>query len=683
MSANVQTIRFRRPTNQEQKPVQTTKPKNRHGGILQDQLRRSQKAPWCPGFGTALRLFLLIRVAGAMYSNIQDCDEVFNFWEPLHNLDRGYGFQTWETSPVYAIRSWAYILLHLFPTKLTTFMMGPEKRPAFFAVRIFLAVISSLCETTLYRAVVDNINYRAGRYLFFMLLFNAGMWTASTAFLPSSFAMYANALAFSFVIEPTTSRNLRRTLFATLAFATGAIVGWPFSIAVAIPFVFEELFMYSNDKVNPENKTSWMVERWTRMIMCAAIAALLFIPVVALDTVFYGKLTFVPWNIIKYNVFPDDKHGPELYGTEPVLFYMNNLLLNFNVIVPLAFASIPALAITYRFDRKRLGERTIFIDQSSPYRLMVMRLAPVYIWAAIMTSQPHKEERFMFPIYPLICFNAAVTVYLARGWLEALYIHFTKSPYRASQTMIFSRFTLSLVSATCILSISRIMTHWKYYHAPLSVFHALEADEIPRILNMTGHIHIPHPSELTGRPDEEGVRIDPELIHVLGLRLCVGKEWHRFPGHYLVPDGVRVDWIKSEFDGMLPAHFLETGKAWGLPGRVNGTRATPAGLNDANQEAPELYVDISECDYLVDLDFPLHPVVSAYEPRYAVDDATWDRVKCLPFLDASHSSTLSRTLWMPGQMWQQNNEYGDYCLLRHKENVQKKEHAMLMKRKDV
>ena len=52
---------------------------------------------------------------------------VFNFWEPLHYLDRGYGFQTWETSPVYAIRSWAYILLHTLPTKIVFTLLGPEK----------------------------------------------------------------------------------------------------------------------------------------------------------------------------------------------------------------------------------------------------------------------------------------------------------------------------------------------------------------------------------------------------------------------------------------------------------------------------------------------------------------------------------------------------------------------------
>lgn len=83
-----------------------------------------------------------MRTAAAMYSNIQDCDEgekslldiipclmsaVFNFWEPLHYLHRGYGFQTWETAPIYAIRSWAYILLHLPVAKVVTALLGIEK----------------------------------------------------------------------------------------------------------------------------------------------------------------------------------------------------------------------------------------------------------------------------------------------------------------------------------------------------------------------------------------------------------------------------------------------------------------------------------------------------------------------------------------------------------------------------
>ena len=149
-----------------------------------------------------------------------------------------------------------------------------------------------------------------------------------------------------------------------------------------------------------------------------------------MDTLFYGELTVVPWNIISYNVFPDAERGPDLYGTEPAHFYISNLLLNFNVLVPFALLALPALAITYRVDRKRLGERMQFVNQSSPYTLLAVRLAPVYLWLAIMTAQKHKEERFMYPIYPMICLNAAVAIYLVRGWLEAAFIAVTNSPYK-------------------------------------------------------------------------------------------------------------------------------------------------------------------------------------------------------------------------------------------------------------
>lgn len=89
-----------------------------------------------------------------MYSNISDCDEgettenccevqsahyfifnaVYNFWEPMHYLDRGYGFQTWEVSPQYAIRSWAYIVLHWWPVSGLVRLLGVDKVSAHFTL---------------------------------------------------------------------------------------------------------------------------------------------------------------------------------------------------------------------------------------------------------------------------------------------------------------------------------------------------------------------------------------------------------------------------------------------------------------------------------------------------------------------------------------------------------------------
>jgi len=157
------------------------------------------------------------------------------------------------------------------------------------------------------------------------------------------------------------------------------------------------------------------------------------VPVVGIDSLAYGKLTIVPWNIVKYNIFGGAGRGPDLYGTSPWHFYINNLLLNFNYLLPLALLSLPALSITYLVDRKRLGFTNPTNEQSSPFTLLALRLAPFYLWLVILTAQAHKEERFMFPAYPLLCFNAAVTLYLMRGWMEVAFIKVTKSPYQVRE----------------------------------------------------------------------------------------------------------------------------------------------------------------------------------------------------------------------------------------------------------
>ncbi len=47
---------------------------------------------------TAFIVFCLLvpRLLSSLYNIIHDCDEVYNYWEPLHFLLYGYGMQTWE-----------------------------------------------------------------------------------------------------------------------------------------------------------------------------------------------------------------------------------------------------------------------------------------------------------------------------------------------------------------------------------------------------------------------------------------------------------------------------------------------------------------------------------------------------------------------------------------------------------
>lgn len=88
-------------------------------------------------------------------------------------------------------------------------------------------------------------------------------------------------LAFSFAVKPARSRRPNpsdsRTLFATVLFGAGAIFGWPFSILASFPFVFEELFVRSGDKVPESAVKTWIADRWIRMAGCVFLTVFLFV----------------------------------------------------------------------------------------------------------------------------------------------------------------------------------------------------------------------------------------------------------------------------------------------------------------------------------------------------------------------------------------------------------------------
>ncbi|CAF3704272.1 unnamed protein product [Rotaria sp. Silwood1] len=86
-----------------------------------------------------------MRLISAFFNPIDDCDEVFNFYEPLHKLIYGNGFQTWEYSPLFALRSYAYIIIHWLPI---SFIPLSFKLITFYVLRSCLAII---CAISIYR----------------------------------------------------------------------------------------------------------------------------------------------------------------------------------------------------------------------------------------------------------------------------------------------------------------------------------------------------------------------------------------------------------------------------------------------------------------------------------------------------------------------------------------------------
>lgn len=104
-----------------------------------------------PGADTALKVLVSVRLCSAFWSYIADCDETFNYWEPMHYLVYGKGMQTWEYSPQFALRSYTYLLFHCVPAWFYTAIFHPNPAMIFYFVRCLLGMTCAAVESYFYK----------------------------------------------------------------------------------------------------------------------------------------------------------------------------------------------------------------------------------------------------------------------------------------------------------------------------------------------------------------------------------------------------------------------------------------------------------------------------------------------------------------------------------------------------
>lgn len=182
----------------------------------------------------------------------------------------------------------------------------------------------------LFRAASLEFGVHVGRICLVFQLFSAGMFISTTAFLPSSWAMYMLCTAcaawwiqkYEFAIFTTALGSLlgiKYVYFLILRYIYNFhkyVIGWPFAALLAVPIAVDMLFI---------KKLYRTFVQWS---LISALAVL--IPMIIIDTMLFGKIVIAPWNIIKYNIFGGA--GPNLYGTEPFSYYLVNGFLNFNFV---------------------------------------------------------------------------------------------------------------------------------------------------------------------------------------------------------------------------------------------------------------------------------------------------------------------------------------------------------------
>ncbi|EEF38954.1 dol-P-Man:Man(6)GlcNAc(2)-PP-Dol alpha-1,2-mannosyltransferase [Ricinus communis] len=513
----------------------------------------------------------MLRYMSATSNIIHDCDEVFNYWEPLHYLLYKSGFQTWEYSSQFALRSYLYINFHELVGLPASWLYGEDKVRVFYAVRLFLGLISVVADATLVVALSRKYGKRLASYALAMLCLTSGCFFASTSFLPSSFSMYAMSLSSGLFL-------LDKPAMAVAVAALGVILGWPFSILAFLPITFYSL-----------------TRRFKQTFFAGAVTSLaLLVLSVLVDHHYYGRWTSSVLNLLVYNVSGGGES--HLYGIEGPSFYFRNGFNNFN------FCFILALLF--------LGIFPIAKRKYAPDLLIVV--SPLYIWLAFMSLQPHKEERFLYPIYPLVCVAASAVIESFPDLFRDRY-----SSYDNSLIVMIAKLLRPVVlSLILCASHARTFSLINGYGAPIEVYKILE------------------------HYDDAGT----------GSVLCVGSEWHRFPSSFFVPDYVsEVRWIDDGFRGLLPFPFNST---------LGGTAAAPLYFNNKNKAAEEQYLrDLGTCTFLVELQ------LDRPYPSRGSDLSTWEPIAAYPYLDRELSPPMHRSFFIP-YLWQEKNVFGMYKIYK-------------------
>lgn len=286
-------------------------------------------ASWFPNWLITFQVILAVRLTSMTWNGVSDCDETFNYWEPMHFLIYGKGFQTWEYSPQYALRSYTYVLFHtvpawilqqvllfacdwqmkrgllvntelhdaikhsLFDCVLCLFFQisSPLPMHIFFFVRSLLALACSAAELYFVTSIRQELGTNVARVTLGILLASSGMFHAGTAFLPSTTSMYLTMLSYGAWLR----RNQKLAIFFT---AFSAFLSWPFAALLGIPIAIDVLL----------RKNRWIFFlKW-----CVISTITILLPQVLIDSAHYGKWVIASMNIVLYNIFTH--HGPDLYG---------------------------------------------------------------------------------------------------------------------------------------------------------------------------------------------------------------------------------------------------------------------------------------------------------------------------------------------------------------------------------
>lgn len=312
----------------------------------------------------ALLLAWALRVALSFRSGIVHPDEIFQMEEPAHRLAFGYGIIAWEWRA--GIRSWVFPYL---------FSLLMRASPSSVGSAGYLVAIKLLLSSA--SLVVVLVGYAwarrtAGETAALVNAFCCALWyqLAIYASHPLSEVLATDFLLPGLYLLCFNDGSRRRLVAGMLLLGVAACTR-----IQLLPIVLLATLLFSND---------WRAGTLTYMAVALMVPLCLWGLV---DWLTWGQPFQSLWKYVLVNLTVS-KH----YGVEPWWWYLRDLAVRMNLLLLVAVLAV-----------RRLPKMALIVAAT----------------VALFSLIPHKEERFLYPIWPLIIIMGSVAMYSLLGSARA------------------------------------------------------------------------------------------------------------------------------------------------------------------------------------------------------------------------------------------------------------------------
>lgn len=371
------------------KPANISVPKEQESGVhrkkfVQTSTNVHQKDDSDTDYLVITGIAIIFQLCSTLFAEaIFNANDGGNYWEPLHYLIYGSGISNWEWNSIYALRSVVPLLpLWLVGTVLKHFL---PPSAVFYGMRLSVGIAGVMATHMFARSVQRAYGTVHSRLLYVIMTFFHALFSSFNLISLDNMMDILNIAALGLWIERRWAPLLFVCTFTTfLRMNFGLVPFW-----IVLSMMWEQRW----------NRTT-IAKRFLKIVKIVSLSLLVNLLLFGgMDTWWFGRPTLSLVNHFWFNVIDNQSHW---FGSYHSSFYYIDIFLREQnwLLLVLAFVGL----LTFK-------QHNVSVNYIMPYILSFVYLQKL----------THKQERFLLPLYPILCLYA--TAFLALCWTPRVPSH--------------------------------------------------------------------------------------------------------------------------------------------------------------------------------------------------------------------------------------------------------------------